>query len=248
MQRHMSYLQKHPSITRSRVNNFINDNQWKDVNIKATLYDMLISGEPHVQLEAWSAPGQDRPTFEHAVKQNFKPAKVGQLFGPSWTTHWFRVTATIPESFAGKKVLFMFDTNSEAMVWSDNGEPILGLTGGNGGERHVDYLLTKCASSTESPRTFYVEMACNGLFGNGDYHVHPQDREIYYQLSSAEIVAPNESAWQLFHDLEVIVEMANRLPQESPRSWQALTAANDIVNVFEHSDLSTIEPALEIAR
>ncbi|KAJ1643845.1 Glycoside hydrolase, 38 vacuolar alpha mannosidase [Coemansia asiatica] len=248
MQRHMSYLQKHPSITRSRVNNFINDNQWKDVNIKATLYDMRISGEPHVQLEAWSAPGQDRPTFEHAVKQNFKPAKVGQLFGPSWTTHWFRVTATIPESFAGKKVLFMFDTNSEAMVWSDNGEPILGLTGGNGGERHVDYLLTKCASSTESPRTFYVEMACNGLFGNGDYHVHPQDREIYYQLSSAEIVAPNESAWQLFHDLEVIVEMANRLPQESPRSWQALTAANDIVNVFEHSDLSTIEPALEIAR
>ncbi|KAJ1881778.1 Glycoside hydrolase, 38 vacuolar alpha mannosidase [Coemansia sp. RSA 486] len=244
----MSYLQKHPSITRSRVNNFIKDNQWKDVNIQATLYDMRVSGEPHVELEVWSAPGQDRPTFEHAVKQHFKPAKVGQVFGPSWTTHWFRVTATIPESFAGKKTLFMFDTNSEAMVWSADGEPILGLTGGNGGERHVDYLLAKRATSKEKPRTFYVEMACNGLFGNGDYHVHPQDRDIYYRLSSAEIVAPNEPAWELFHDLEVIVEMASRLPQESPRSWQALAAANDIVNVFDHTDPSTIEPAREIAR
>ncbi|KAJ1721115.1 Glycoside hydrolase, 38 vacuolar alpha mannosidase [Coemansia erecta] len=248
MQKHMSYLQKHPSITRSRVNNFLGGGQWEDVNIKAALYDLRVSGEPHVHLEVWSAPGQDRPTFEHAVKQQFKPAKVGQVFGPSWTTHWFRIRATIPGSFAGKLTQFMFDTNSEAMVWSEDGQPLLGLTGGNGGERHVDYLLTSCANESEPERTFYIEMACNGLFGNGDYHVHPQDRDIYYRLSSAEIVAPNQEAWALFHDMEVIVEMASRLPQESPRSWQALTAANDIVNIFNHSDLSTIKPAREIAQ
>ncbi|KAJ1934148.1 Glycoside hydrolase, 38 vacuolar alpha mannosidase [Kickxella alabastrina] len=87
MDKHMSYLQKHPAITRSRVNNFMSDNQWKDVNIQATLYDMCISGEPHIKLEVWSAPGQDRPSFEHAVKQEFRPAKVGQSFGPSWYTY-----------------------------------------------------------------------------------------------------------------------------------------------------------------
>ncbi|KAJ1718475.1 Glycoside hydrolase, 38 vacuolar alpha mannosidase, partial [Coemansia biformis] len=84
MQRHMSYLQKHPSITRSRVDNFVGDNQWKDVNIQTALYDLRVSGEPHVQLEVWSAPGQERPTFKHAVKQQFRPAKVGDVFGPSW--------------------------------------------------------------------------------------------------------------------------------------------------------------------
>ncbi|KAJ2468107.1 Glycoside hydrolase, 38 vacuolar alpha mannosidase [Coemansia sp. RSA 2322] len=248
MQKHMSYLQKHPSITRSRLSNFIGNNQWNDVNIQSVLYDQRISGEPHVMLEVWSAPGQERPTFGHAVKQEFSPAKVGQVFGPSWTTHWFRVTVNIPKEFAGKKVQFLFDTNSEAMVWSADGEPIMGLTGGNGGERHVDYTLTAQASEHEKQRVFYMEMACNDLFGNGDYHEHPQDRAIYYQLSSADLVAPNEGAWALYHDLEVIVEMASRLSQDSPRSWQALTAANAIVNVFDHADLSSIEPARELAR
>ncbi|KAJ2721122.1 Glycoside hydrolase, 38 vacuolar alpha mannosidase [Coemansia sp. Benny D115] len=248
MQSHMSYLQKHPSITRSRINNFLSDNQWKDVNIQAVLYDLTVSGEPHVRLEVWSAPGQERPTFAHAVKQKFRPAKVGQVFGPSWTTHWFRVTATVPKSFAGRPAQFMIDTNSEAMVWSAEGEPIMGLTGGGGVERHVDYLLVQSATAHEAPRTFYVEMACNGLFGNGNYQQRPQDRDIYYRLNSADIVSPNEAAWALFRDMEVISEMASRLSQDSPRSWQALTAANDIVNVFDPSNPATIGEAREIAK
>ncbi|KAJ2848981.1 Glycoside hydrolase, 38 vacuolar alpha mannosidase [Coemansia brasiliensis] len=243
----MSYLQKHSDITRSRVNNFVNDNQWKDVNIQSVLYNLIMSGEPHVELEMWSAPGQERPPFEHAVKQQFRPAKVGQMLGPSWTTHWFRVTVRIPKQFVGLPVEFHFDPSCEAMVWSAEGEPIMGLTGGNGGERHVEYLLTSCAKKDEEPRKFYVEVACNGLFGNGDYHQHPQDRAIYYRLSSADIVSPNKAAWSLYYDMQVITEMANRLPRESPRSWQALAAANDIVNVFEHSDLSTIDKARGIS-
>ncbi|KAJ2715718.1 Glycoside hydrolase, 38 vacuolar alpha mannosidase [Coemansia sp. D1744] len=248
MKPHMSYLQKHPSITRSRVSNFVNDNyQWKDVNIQAVLYDVKASGEPHVQLKVWSAPGQERPTFEHAVKQEFRPAKVGQMFGPSWTTHWFQVHVSIPAQFVGKPVQFLFDSSSEAMVWSAEGEPIMGLTGGNGGERHVDYALTACATANEPERMFYVEIACNGLFGNGDYHEHPQDRDIYYRLNSAELAAPNPDAWALYHDMEVIVDMAKELPQDSPRSWQALTAANDIVNIFEHADPTSINKARSVS-
>ncbi|KAJ2172338.1 Glycoside hydrolase, 38 vacuolar alpha mannosidase, partial [Coemansia sp. RSA 560] len=248
MKPHMSYLQKHPSITRSRVSNFVNDNyQWKDVNIQAVLYDVKASGEPHVQLKVWSAPGQERPTFEHAVKQEFRPAKVGQMFGPSWTTHWFQVHVSIPAQFFGKPVQFLFDSSSEAMVWSAEGEPIMGLTGSNGGERHVDYALTACATANEPERMFYVEIACNGLFGNGDYHEHPQDRDIYYRLNSAELAAPNPDAWALYHDMEVIVDMAKELPQDSPRSWQALTAANDIVNIFEHADPTSINKARSVS-
>ncbi|KAI9504908.1 galactose mutarotase-like domain-containing protein [Coemansia spiralis] len=248
MQRHISYLQKHQYITRSRIGNFLSDSQWNDVNIQPALYDLKVSGEPYIKLEVWSAPGQERPPFKHAVKQKYRPAKAGQDFGPSWTTHWFHIAVDIPKSFEGKPVQFLFDTNSEAMVWSADGEPIVGLTGGGGIERHVDYLLTPCASAHEPTRTFYIEMACNGLFGNGNYTQRPQDREIYYRLSNAEIVAPNKEAWALFHDVEVISEMATRLSQETPRYWQALKAANSIVNVFEHSDSSTIAPAREIAR
>jgi hypothetical protein len=49
------------------------------------------------------APGKlPFPTYEEAVKQAFKPAKVGDAFGPSWTTHWFRVTARVPEEWDGQ--------------------------------------------------------------------------------------------------------------------------------------------------
>ncbi|KAJ2743616.1 Glycoside hydrolase, 38 vacuolar alpha mannosidase [Coemansia sp. BCRC 34301] len=248
MEHHMSYLQKHANITKSRINNFIGDNQWKDVNIKSVLEHLRISGEPHVKLEVWSAPGQERPTFAHAAKQEYRPAKIGDVFGPSWTTHWFRVTVNIPDTFAGRKVMFEMDTGSEAMIWSADGEPIMGLTGGGGRERHVDYTLTAKATDHEKQRLFYVEMACNDLFGNGDYHQHPQDREIYYRVNSADLMSHNESAVALLYDLQVINDMANRISQDSPRAWQALTAANAIVNAFERTDLSTIELARDIAR
>ncbi|KAJ2811264.1 Glycoside hydrolase, 38 vacuolar alpha mannosidase [Coemansia furcata] len=248
MEHHTSYLQKHASITRSRINNFINDGQWRDVNLKSVIEYLRVSGEPHVSLEVWSAPGQDRPAFEHAVKQKYRPAHIGETFGPSWTTHWFRVMVNIPREFVGRRVRFEIDTGSEAMIWSADGEPIMGLTGGGGRERHVDYLLTERASEHEEPRQLYVEMACNDLFGNGDYHQRPQDRSIYYRLNSADLVSHNEPVLALYYDLQVINDMANRITEESPRSWQALAAANAIVNVFEHTDLSTVEPAREIAR
>lgn len=41
------------------------------------------------------------PTYEEAIHMSYRPAKVGDAFGPSWTTHWFLVRATVPTSFDG---------------------------------------------------------------------------------------------------------------------------------------------------
>ncbi len=35
-------------------------------------------------------------------KTEWKPVKVGDKFGPSWATHWFRVELTLPEEFVNK--------------------------------------------------------------------------------------------------------------------------------------------------
>lgn len=32
----------------------------------------------------WSAPGLSKPSFEEAMKEEFKVAKKGEKFGPSW--------------------------------------------------------------------------------------------------------------------------------------------------------------------
>lgn len=121
------------------------------------------SDEKYIQLACWSAPEQDRPTFKHAVKQEYKKIKKGHRFGPSWTTHWVRVTMTVPERFSDyEHVEFRWDSHNEGLIWSEDGEPLQGLTGG--GERTEYFFPRDWLDGKE--HVFYVEVACNGMFGN----------------------------------------------------------------------------------
>ena len=40
-----------------------------------------------------------------------------------WSTHWFHVEGTIPESWVGEEVRLIWDSNSEAMLWIE-GKPV----------------------------------------------------------------------------------------------------------------------------
>ncbi|KAJ2590222.1 Glycoside hydrolase, 38 vacuolar alpha mannosidase [Coemansia sp. RSA 1797] len=246
MDKPMSYLQKHPSITRDRVAKFLADGQWKDVNIHASLYEARASGSPAIEMEMWSAPGQDRPTFEHAVKQEFAPIQVGHMFGPSWSTHWVRMKVQIPAEMEGKHVRLLFDPSCEALVWSDRGEPLQGITGDGGDNYHVDYTVTKKAKRDEHVRVLYLEVGCNGMFGNGGGLIGPPQEDRKFRLSTADLVVYNDNAWALYYDMEILAAMAKNL-QDSPRGWQALVAANDIINEFSVGDQKSIKSALNIS-
>lgn len=65
-------------------------------------------------------------------------------------------------------ILFEFDAGCEAMVWSANGHPLQGLTGGDGVTRRAEFPLAIVGITNTNPAgTFYLELACNGLFGVG---------------------------------------------------------------------------------
>jgi len=46
-------------------------------------------------LSHWALPGGEGSwqqwTFDQVIQQTFTPTSVGQEFGPTWTTHWFKV-------------------------------------------------------------------------------------------------------------------------------------------------------------
>jgi alpha-mannosidase len=92
---------------------------------------------------------------------------------------------------------FHWDANNEGMIWTERGEVVHGLTGG--GER-TEYILPKSWRDGKE-HIFYVEMACNGMFGNavGD-SIQPPPPDRYYQLHTADIVAVNLEARGLFVD------------------------------------------------
>jgi len=70
------------NLTKNRLSTF-HGGHFADVNLSSILFTHRLDNAEHVKLQVWSAPGLTKPTFEEAMKQQFKPAKKGDSFGPS---------------------------------------------------------------------------------------------------------------------------------------------------------------------
>lgn len=172
-------------------------------NNASKYHEAIASDEDHVNLSVYSVPDLQRPSFEEATSHEFSPTSTGAAFGPSWSTHWFRIRVTIPQHMLKKERLeFHWDANNEGLVWSEDGRPLQGLTGG--GERIEWILPDEWRDGKE--HVFYIEMACNGMFGNapGGDTIQPPEPHKYYTLSKAQITAVNLEARALFYDFWII--------------------------------------------
>ena len=161
------------------------------------------SGGEHVKLSVYSVPDLARPTFQKATSHEFKPTKTGEWFGPSWSTHWFKIQLKVPSELQKKKHLELhWDANNEGLIWSEHGEPLQGLTGG--GDR-IEWILPESWRDGKE-HLFYIEMACNGMFGNapGGDSIQPPKSDKYFQLDKADLVAVNLEARALFVDFWII--------------------------------------------
>jgi alpha-mannosidase len=225
-------MQKHLEVTRQRLQQFAGNDG---------LRSLIYSQRAPVSLSVYDAPG--RISYAEAMQGSYRSCEVGEVFGPPWSTHWFRVEISIPPAWSGREVHFLWDSSSEAQIWQE-GQPLQGLTGSEraSGLRpeplRPAYRLTRGAHGGELI-TLYVEMACNRLFG-----VEARQR---YSLEQAEIGAFDPEAWDLLWDFTVIADMARELPENSPRCGQALQTANNMVNVVRFDDRSTWSQACEIA-
>lgn len=101
-----------------------------------------------------------------------------------------------------ERLEFHWDANNEGLVWTEDGRPLQGLTGG--GER-VEWIIPD-AWRDGGEHLFYIEMACNGMFGNppGGDTIQPPDPNKYFTLSKAQIVAVNLEARALLYDFWII--------------------------------------------
>ncbi len=228
---------KHPQLTLQRVQLF---------GSPRGLASKLFTDHAPVKLSVYHAP--DRITYQEAMQGTYTPAQVGDRFGPFWSTHWFRVEIEVPTSWAGKPVVFLWDSSSEAQIWQD-GHPIQGLAGSAGGwipgAVRSEYVLTRQARGDEN-YVLYIEMAVNHLFGLGS-NPDPNRLTQVGVLRQAEIAVFDQEAWDLLWDFKVIADMAEELPEKSPRAGQALYAANKMVNLIDLDDRSTWPAARAVA-
>lgn len=188
-----------------------------------------------VGLEVWSVPVDEPgdplpPAFVDAIKQAYRPAQVGDTFGPSWSTHWFRVSVRIPggADWRGRRVLLRWEAGCEAMVWSAGGVPLQGLSE----QDRSEHVLTE-AAEPGAETLLYIELACNAMFGNGPHLIGPPDAARTFRLATAEIAVRDEGVLRFLRDMHDVVDLARSLPRDSARAEEALHAANAAVNAFQ---------------
>ena len=228
-------MQKHLEITRNRLQTFLRADQ---------LPGKLYPAKAPVKLAVFCAPG--RITFAEAMRGKYRPAHIGEQFGPLWATFWFKIDIAIPTAWRGKEVVFLWDSNSEACVWQ-NGVPLQGLTGSGAaawlklaGPIRNRFLLTPRARGGER-QTLFVEVACNQLFGESN-------KLELGKLTQAEIAVFDREVWDFQWDYTLIADMARQLPAQTPRAAQALWAANAIINACNLDNRATWPAARRIAR
>jgi alpha-mannosidase len=221
------------------------------------LNEAVFSGAPHVKLFVWHAPGRTRPTFQEAIHpaNEYKETAIGQEFGPSWSTHWFKVYLRLPTTIRNTDHIELhWDCNNEATIWTHDGQPLQGLTGR--GER-VEWIIPDSFRDGRE-HVIFIEMACNGMFGNGPGRpifknnpggdsIQPPDQNKHFMLSKAEIAVVNWEARMLYMDMMAIHDSAVEFPEDSWQQHKALTVGTQIMNTFRLGDNDSIIRCRKIA-
>uniref|UniRef100_A0A672RC27 Alpha-mannosidase 2C1 n=1 Tax=Sinocyclocheilus grahami TaxID=75366 RepID=A0A672RC27_SINGR len=223
-----------------RAEKFISDIYFTDCNLRGRLF-----GDIH-PLESISVLlSEKRILYSEAIQLNFQPCKVGDTFGPTWWTCWFKVVLKIPEAWRGKEVHLRWESDGEGMVWRDQ-QPVQGLT--KEGEK-TSYVLTECLKDSEPHGiTLYVELACNGLFGAGKGSmIAAPDPNRKFTLQKAELVVFNRDVRELLTDFEMLVDIVKILEGEQ-RGFQALFTANEMVNLCDPANPSSFAAARSLAQ
>lgn len=224
-----------------RVEKFISDIYFTDCNLRGRLFGDIYP------LESISVfLSEKRIPYSEAIQQNFQPCKVGDSFGPTWWTCWFKVNLKIPETWGGKEVHLRWESDGEGMVWQ-NQQPVQGLT--NEGEK-TSYILTECLKDSESHGiTLYVELACNGLFGAGQGSmIAAPDPNRKFTLQKAELVVFNRDVMELLTDFEMLLDMVKVLGEGEQRGFQALFTANEMVNLCDPANPGSFAAARSLAQ
>ncbi|KAH3675991.1 hypothetical protein WICMUC_002287 [Wickerhamomyces mucosus] len=243
------------SIYENRLRLFLDEGQYRDLNLPK-FYDKaridntkdendLSKGFIEYVVHEVDDP-QDRPLFKD-IKPHFKfrPAKKGDVFGPSWKTFWFKFHVRVPKDWLNEKEVWLqWDSGNEGLIYTEDGLPLQAFTGG---ERN-DFILPEEWVDGEE-HVFYIETACNGMFGVGNgSDIAPPDPNRYFRLNTADLVVPNLEARALKIDYWVITDAAREFSGDSWQKYRARQVANQIIDSFDYNDVNSVSKCREIAK
>lgn len=165
-------------------------------------------------------PVSDVPTL------SFSPISPGEAWATQWGSAWFRLSGTVPPAWSGSEVVALIDLGGEACVFRDD-SPWMGLTnkGLNDGSRHRKRRVPVGVVNGGEKLEYLVEAAANELMG---VRAIPER----YRLLQAELAQFDRELWQIVLDVDFLLELANALPGDAPRTRRIVAGLNDCVSTW----------------
>jgi alpha-mannosidase len=173
----------------------------------------------------------------------YSPASVPMMWGPAWSTTWFRVTGRVPQEWAGRRVEAVidlgFDTSMtgfqcEALAYRADGTPVKSINPRN------QWLPIAAAAKGDEPVELYLEAAANPVLL--DHHpflptrqgdIRTSSPEPLYRIRRIDLAVFEPEIFELSLDLEVLFELQAQLPATSPRRMRILQAMDDALDVLD---------------
>ncbi|MDR2931001.1 MAG: glycosyl hydrolase-related protein [Propionibacteriaceae bacterium] len=207
-----------------------------------------IHSHPHpLMIHAYRVGGEPIPVAQ-ALQATYEPAAVGDSWGRAWDTTWFHVTGEIPVDFAQERVEALidlgFDVNmtgfqAEGLAYRPDGSPVRSL------HPRAQWLPVVRKAVGGEPVDFYIEAASNPVVL--DYHPFlPTDKgewdtageELLYRLTRVDLVVVETEVFELVHDVEVLLQLAEQLPDSSTRRAHILRALDRALDRIDLADIA----------
>ncbi|GAT71737.1 glycoside hydrolase family protein [Microbacterium sp. HM58-2] len=193
-------------------------------------------------VEVNELPGEPITPAE-GLALEFAPTAVPSMWGPAWSTTWFKLTGQVPAEWAGRRVEAVidlgFDINMpgfqcEALVYRPDLTPVKSINPRN------QWLPIAEVAQGDEPVELYLEAAANPVLL--DYHpflptqegdIRTSSPEPLYRTRRIDLAVFEQEVFELSLDLEVLFELQAELPATSPRRMRILQAMDDALDVLD---------------
>ncbi|MDH7602851.1 MAG: alpha-mannosidase [Armatimonadota bacterium] len=178
--------------------------------------DILVRETPNFESyqEAVNAPG-------------YRPIRVGEQWGGG-TNAWFKMSFSIPEYFRGREVFLLIDIDGEGCVFL-HGKPYQGID-----RNHPAVLLTRNAAGGER-----FELVIDAV----SKHWMDFRDQSPKTLRQAAVAVRNPEVWEYWFNLDFLHQLAEALPEDSPRRAKIIFTLNKSVDAFDytHTDAESLK-------
>ena len=207
-----------------------------------------------IEMDATFGHSVDAVTFANRLDLDYKTIKEGDKWGSTWESAWFLLKSKVPEIWAGKNVVAQMDFNGEALVFSDEGLPLQGITHGSifdrGYSRDI-FPLYDSASGGEQV-SLWVEAAAFSRFGvnreEDPVRNHPTRHGSYSgKVNKIRLAIFEMELYHLWLDLTVLIDLCEGLPEKSTQGVRILRGLSDAVETFA-DDVNNATACREILR